>query len=74
MWSNRLKRILTAVWKYRSAYDIILEQDPDSGDPIYECDTLKITVSKKKEVKEKDKEKEATEPLMPGNNEKKENE
>ena len=27
MWSNRLKRIFTAVWKYRSAYDIILEQN-----------------------------------------------
>ena len=51
--------------------NLILSQSRDAGDPIYEGYTLKITVSKKKEVK--DKEKEATDPLMP-NNDKKENE
>lgn len=51
--------------------NLILSQSRDAGDPIYEGYTLKITVSKKKEVKDKDKE--PTDPLMP-NDDKKENE
>ena len=52
--------------------NLVLSQSREPGDPIYEGYTLKITVSKKKEVK--DKEKEATDPLMPNNKDKKENE
>ena len=51
--------------------NLILSQSRDAGDPIYEGYTLKITVSKKKEVKDKDKE--PTDPLMP-TDDKKENE
>ena len=51
--------------------NLILSQGRAAGDPIYEGYTLNITVSKKKEVKDTDKE--PTDPLMP-NDDKKENE
>lgn len=58
---------LTLDIKYEERDDIeeniILWQGRDPGDPIYEGYTLKITISKKPEVKEPE---EPTDPLLPG--------
>ena len=46
--------------------DIVLSQNREVGDPIYEGYTLKITLSKKPEKKDdKDKDKNPTDPLLP---------